>query len=106
MPSRTWKPWALASAPSTATPIRSAVPTEPPATRWRSNSDWIALRRARGVGARPNSRLAHPLGAGEGPKVGAAGAVLLAGEVDPREVLVEADTDIGVGLVVAQPDVE
>ena len=44
MPSRTWKTWALASAPSAATPIRSAVPTEPPATRWRSNSDWIAVQ--------------------------------------------------------------
>src|SRR5262249_23996290 len=44
-------------------------------------------------------RLAHPLGAGEGTEVGAAGAVLLAGEVDPRIVLVEADADIGIGLV-------
>ena len=30
----------------------------------------------------------------------------LAGEVDAREVLVEADADVGVGLVVAQADVE
>ena len=30
----------------------------------------------------------------------------LAREVDAREVLVEADPDVGVGLVVAQPDVE
>ena len=51
-------------------------------------------------------RLPHPLGAGEGAEVGAAGAVLLAGEVDPRVLLVEADADVGVGLVVAQADVE
>ena len=51
-------------------------------------------------------RLAHPLGAREGAEVGAVGAVLLAGEVDPRVVLVEADRDVGVGLVVAQADVE
>ena len=50
--------------------------------------------------------LAHPLGAGEGAEVGAVRPVLLAGEVDPREVLVEADADVGVGLVVAQADVE
>ena len=186
MPSRTWKTWALASCPSTATPIRSAVPTVPPATRWRSNSDWIAFepvavqggalelprRRRRlhlrllvgldlavaageevddrvdvapvllladvadagrpaaldvvveagaaGAAARLGplagaeleqlaeqvERLPHPLGAGEGAEVGAAGAVLLAGEVDPRVVLVEADADVGVGLVVAQADVE
>ena len=30
----------------------------------------------------------------------------LAGEVDPREVLVERDRDVRVGLVVAQADVE
>ena len=162
------------------------MPTEPPATRWRSNSDWIALRRSRCSAARSNScacrrllhlrllvgldlavaageevddrvdvapvlvladvadagrpaaldvvveagaagaaaglgslagaeleqlaeqveRLPHPLGAGEGAEVGAAGAVLLAGEVDARVVLVEADADVGVGLVVAQADVE
>jgi hypothetical protein len=51
-------------------------------------------------------RLPDPLGAGEGAEVGAAGAVLLAGEVDPRVVLVEADADVGVGLVVPQADVE
>ena len=51
-------------------------------------------------------RLPHPLGAREGAEVGAAGAVLLAGEVDARVVLVEADADVGVGLVVAQADVE
>ena len=32
--------------------------------------------------------------------------MLLAGEVDARVVLVEADADVGVGLVVAQADVE
>ena len=32
--------------------------------------------------------------------------MLLAGEVDARVVLVEADGDVGVGLVVAQADVE
>ncbi len=32
--------------------------------------------------------------------------MLLAGEVDPRVVLVEADGNVGVGLVVAQTDVE
>jgi hypothetical protein len=32
--------------------------------------------------------------------------VALAREVDPREVLVEADGDVGIGLVVPQPDVE
>ena len=186
MPSRTWKTWALASAPSTATPIRSAVPTVPPATRWRSNSERIAFRRSRCRAARSNSsapgrrrhlrlllgldlavaageevddrvdvaavllladvadagrpaaldvvveagaagaaaglgplagaeleqlaeqveRLPHPLGAGEGAEVGAVRAVLLAGEVDPRVLLVEADADVGVGLVVAQADVE
>ena len=51
-------------------------------------------------------RLAHPLGRGEGPEVGAVRAVALAGEVDARELLVEADRDVGIGLVVAQPDVE
>ena len=30
----------------------------------------------------------------------------LAGEVDARELLVEADPDVGIGLVVAQADVE
>ena len=51
-------------------------------------------------------RLPHPLGAGEGAEVGAVRAVLLAGEVDPRVLLVEADADVGIGLVVAQADVE
>jgi hypothetical protein len=51
-------------------------------------------------------RLPYPLGAGEGAEVGAVRAVLLAGEVDPRVLLVEADADVGVGLVVAQADVE
>ncbi len=50
--------------------------------------------------------LAQALGAGEGAEVGAVGAVFLAGEVDARVVLVEADGDVGVGLVVAQADVE
>jgi len=51
-------------------------------------------------------RLTHPLGAGEGAEVGPPGAVLFAGEVNARVVLVEADADVGVGLVVPQPDVE
>src|SRR5205085_835540 len=51
-------------------------------------------------------RLADPLGAGEGAEVGAAAAVLLAGEVDARVLLVEADGDVGIGLVVPQADVE
>ena len=50
--------------------------------------------------------LADPLGAREGPEVGAAGTVLFPGEVDPRVLLVEADADVGVGLVVAEADVE
>ena len=41
-----------------------------------------------------------------GPEVGAVAAVALAREVHPREVLVEADRDVRVRLVVAQPDVE
>ena len=51
-------------------------------------------------------RLAHPLGVAERAEVGAPAAVALAREVDARVVLVEADPDVGVGLVVAQPDVE
>ena len=51
-------------------------------------------------------RLAHALGVRERAEVGAAAAVLLAREVDPREVLVQRDRDVGVRLVVAQPDVE
>ncbi len=49
---------------------------------------------------------AHALGVGVGTEVGAPGPVALAGEVDAREVLVEGDRDEGVGLVVAQADVE
>jgi hypothetical protein len=41
-----------------------------------------------------------------GPEVGAVAPVALAREVDAREVLVERDRDVGIGLVVAQPDVE
>ena len=50
--------------------------------------------------------LPHPLCAGERPEVGAARPVALPGEVDAREFLVEADPDVGVGLVVPQADVE
>ena len=162
------------------------MPTEPPATRWRSKSERIALRRSRCSAARSNSALGgrllhlalllpldlavaageevddrldvaavlvavdvadaggpaaldevveagiagaparlgpfacavleqlaeqveglpHPLCAGERPEVGAARPVALAGEVDAREFLVEADPDVGVGLVVPQADVE
>jgi hypothetical protein len=32
--------------------------------------------------------------------------VALPGEVDPRELLVHGDADVGIRLVVAQPDVE
>src|SRR5205823_4988104 len=49
---------------------------------------------------------ASALGVGVGAEVEAARAVTLAGEVDPREVLVHADPDVRVRLVVAQPDVE
>ena len=48
----------------------------------------------------------YALGARVGAEVGAVAAVALAREVDAREVLVEADRDVGVRLVVAQPDVE
>ena len=34
------------------------MPTEPPATRWRSNSEWIAFRRSRWRAARSNSSAA------------------------------------------------
>ena len=51
-------------------------------------------------------RVARALGARVRAEVGAVLAVALAGEVDAREVLVEADRDVRVGLVVAQPDVE
>src|SRR5262249_30293741 len=50
--------------------------------------------------------LADPLRARERPEVGAIGAVSLAGEVDARELLVEADAHVRIGLVVAEPDVE
>ena len=51
-------------------------------------------------------RAAHALGRRVGAEVGALLAVALAGEVDPREVLVERDRDVRIRLVVAQPDVE
>src|SRR5205085_3778550 len=50
-------------------------------------------------------RLPYSLRIAEWPEVGAAAAVLLAREVDAREVLVEGDRDVGIGLVVCQPDV-
>ena len=51
-------------------------------------------------------RAAHALGARVRAEVGALAPVALAREVHAREVLVEADRDVRVGLVVAQPDVE
>ena len=51
-------------------------------------------------------RAPHLLGVGVGAEVGAVAAVALAREVDARELLVEGDRDVGVGLVVAQADVE
>ena len=51
-------------------------------------------------------RLAHALRRRERPEVGAVRLVPLAGEVHAREVLVQADRDVRVRLVVAQPDVE
>ena len=51
-------------------------------------------------------RVAHALGVRERAEVRAPAPVPLAREVDPREVLVERDRDVGVRLVVAQPDVE
>ena len=51
-------------------------------------------------------RAAHALGARVGAEVRALAPVALAREVDAREVLVQRDRDVGVGLVVAQPDVE
>ncbi len=51
-------------------------------------------------------RRAHPLGVAERAEVGPVAAVALAGEVHPREILVERDRDVRVGLVVAQADVE
>jgi hypothetical protein len=50
-------------------------------------------------------RLAHALGVAEWAEVDPVPAVALAREVDARKVLVEADADVGVGLVVTQPDV-
>ncbi len=51
-------------------------------------------------------RAAHALGARVRPEVRAVALVPLAREVDARELLVSADRDVGVRLVVAQPDVE
>ncbi len=51
-------------------------------------------------------RRADPLGVAIGAEVGAVAPVALAGEVDPREVLVQRDRDVRIGLVVAQADVE
>src|SRR5262249_11366032 len=51
-------------------------------------------------------RAGDALGVGVGAEVGAALAVALAGEVDAGVVLVEGDRDEGIGLVVAQADVE
>ena len=51
-------------------------------------------------------RRADPLGVAVRAEVRPVAAVALAGEVDPREVLVERDRDVRVRLVVAQPDVE
>src|SRR5262249_5912808 len=48
--------------------------------------------------------LADALRARERPEVGAIGPVALASEVDAGELLVEADADVRIGLVVAQPD--
>src|SRR5439155_2169874 len=74
-----------------------------------------AARRAPGLGtvARPVreelaeqvERLAHALGVREGTEVGPLGAMALAREVDARKALVERDPDVGIRLVVAQPDV-
>ena len=50
--------------------------------------------------------LAHPLRRRVGAEVDPPRAVALAGEVDARELLVEADPDVRIGLVVAQADVE
>ncbi len=50
--------------------------------------------------------LAHPLRARERAEVGPLRAVTLAREVHARELLVERYADVGVGLVVPQPDVE
>src|SRR5262249_42856840 len=56
--------------------------------------------------AKQIERLAHALGVAVGAEVDALATVALAREVDAREVLVERDADVRVGLVVAQPDVE
>src|SRR5262249_31449096 len=50
--------------------------------------------------------LAGALRARVGAEVQACRPVSLAGEVDARELLVEADPDVGVGLIVAEADVE
>ena len=51
-------------------------------------------------------RAADALGARVRAEVDAVAPVALAREVDARELLVQADRDVRVGLVVAQPDVE
>src|SRR6201999_2396732 len=51
-------------------------------------------------------RPAHARGGAVGAEVGAFALVLLTREIDARKVLVQADRDVGVRLVVAQPDVE
>ena len=51
-------------------------------------------------------RLADALGVAEGAEVDAILPVPLAREVNPWKILVEADPDVRVGLVVTQPDVE
>ena len=51
-------------------------------------------------------RRADALRARERPEVDALGAVALPREVHARKLLVERDADVGVGLVVPQPDVE
>jgi hypothetical protein len=51
-------------------------------------------------------RAADALGAAVRAEVGAVATVALAREVHAREVLIQADRDVGVRLVVAQPDVE
>ena len=50
--------------------------------------------------------LSNPPGAREGAEVDPPGTVALAGEVHPRVLLIEADAHVGIGLVVAQPDIE
>src|SRR5262249_9008253 len=50
-------------------------------------------------------RLARALRVRVGTEVGASAAVLLASEVDAREVLVQRDADVRIRLVVAEADV-